>query len=429
MQPAEALLQAALQAAPRRYRLPPLPADPRAAAAQGLETALACALEAARRGDGGAWQDLFTASLATLIREALQPQAGDPAFQALVLRTGEPEVEEHARLAAQEPADRRALRTQVDAAAHPGKLRGLPPGAARDALARLHTLAGAGDWAGVRAAADLLPAVQANPALARLERGAALLSSPAVRHYRELCTRHGPPAGSDAATARGRAAARTGAAAERAAVAAFEAIAQLLAPPGADLRVLRSLRPARGFPGAAANAKDEWDVALLQGTPARIVLLAEVKASPAAAAADFTRLLRGLRRLAAADPQQAYAFGSADGQVKLPGAALRELQPTGHALPARVIYCCTAPPEARPQMLGAAGKSVLVAEPASLAFARAVAAGAAPPQQDLAPVWQALTREPRLRAALHQYQTAQAVRAAMLHPDDLLAAVRCLVGS
>jgi hypothetical protein len=96
-------------------------------------------------------------------------------------------------------------------------------------------------------------------------------------------------------------------------------------------------------------------------------------------------------------------------------------------LPPHVIYCCSAPPEALPQPLGAATKAVLLAEPASLAFAQQLARGEAPSHAALDPVWHALATAPRLQAALHQYETAQKARAAMLHPDDLLASVaQCL---
>lgn len=70
---------------------------------------------------------------------------------------------------------------------------------------------------------------------------------------------------------------------------------------------------------------------------------------------------------------------------------------------------------------------LLLAEPASLAFAHQLACGAWPPDNALAPVWEALTTAPRLRCALHQDETSRAVREAMLHPDDLLAAVAAQV--
>lgn len=109
------------------------------------------------------------------------------------------------------------------------------------------------------------------------------------------------------------------------------------------------------------------------------------------------------------------------------GESLRRLQPAGRALPAHVIYCCPSPAEVQPQLLSAASKAVLLAEPASLAFAGQVASGESPPHAMLAPVWEALTASPGLRSALHQDETSRAVREAMLHPDDLLAAVAAQV--
>jgi hypothetical protein len=79
-------------------------------------------------------------------------------------------------------------------------------------------------------------------------------------------------------------------------------------------------------------------------------------------------------------------------------------------------------------VLSAASKSVLLTEPASLAFARRWAAGEAPSHEELSPVWEALAGAPRLRAALHQWETTRAVREAMLHPQDLLAALRKEMG-
>ncbi|RYG20931.1 MAG: DUF2207 domain-containing protein, partial [Burkholderiales bacterium] len=73
-------------------------------------------------------------------------------------------------------------------------------------------------------------------------------------------------------------------------------IASLMNSRNPGHRVVRSLRTPRGFPGAVGKAKDEWDAAIVreQGGDADIVLLAEVKAAPAAATPDFTRLARGL---------------------------------------------------------------------------------------------------------------------------------------
>jgi hypothetical protein len=189
---------------------------------------------------------------------------------------------------------------------------------------------------------------------------------------------------------------------------------------------VRSLRPPRGFPGETNKAKDEWDAAIvrpgLDGAD-EIVLLAEIKASPAAATSDLSRLLRGLRRLAQADPDRTYAFASADGETTIAGTSLCRLRPHGHSLPPHVIYCCSAPAEAHPPFLSAATKAVLLGEPASLAFACRLDRGEAPPDSDLLAVWDALAQEPRLRSALYQYETAKQVRDAMVHPLDLLSAM------
>jgi len=432
--------------------MPALPADAAAASARGPATAIAFALEAARRAmQHGAAPDaalgmLFVRALAALIGAALRPAGGDPAYQALVLRTRDAEVDEHVWLAEQAEADRRTVLAGVDAIAHPGKLRSVAPGPQRDALAELHRLASAGAWAALRAAAAQLIAQPSadgklhatlglllqQPALARLERGTALHSLPAVARYRSLCALSGPAAGSEAAHAKGTAAAQRGHRAEAGAMQALQRIAETLqrrAPAAARYRVAGNLLVPAGFPGSASKAKNEWDAALLRtadagaDAPAEIALLVEVKASPEAAVSDVARLVAGLQRLAHAQAEASYAFASADGPVRLLGASLRALRPVGEALPPQVIYCCSAPAEPQVPMLSAASRGVLLSERASLAFAAALAAGEAPDPQRLGPVWQELGSAARLRGVLHQYDTARTVREAMLHPDDLLAAL------
>lgn len=445
-------LAAAVSAAPRRYRMPPLPPDAAAAASRGVDTGLAFAIEAARAAQLRGLQPprevpaLFTRCLAQLIRAALAP-AGDPAFQALVLQAQDDQVAEYVRLLPHRAADERAVRAAVDAIAHPGKLRAATEGPARDALARLHGLAAMQAWAqldqAVRQMLDLdtadeprvrdaLRAMQAHPPLERLRRMDALQDHEAVQRYRALGAQQGPLAGSAVAAAQGRAAARVGEAAEQATAQALQAVAQWLNNGTADaaggLRMLRSLRTPPGFPGEAAKAKDEWDAAIVQARgaqdPVDVVLLAEVKASAAAATSDASRLYRGLLRLAHARQDASYVFPTADGPVRIGGASLRALRPHGRALPRQVIYCCTAPTETQPQVLSAASKAALLAEPASLAFAHQLTRGASPSDDALAPVWEALTAAPRLRSALHQWDTARAVREAMVHPQDLLVATR-----
>jgi hypothetical protein len=451
LQHLDTFLLNAVRAAPRRYRMPPLPPDADAAASIGVEAALAFALEAVRaaheRGSTAPARikDLFTHALAGLIRRALAPEGGDPAFQAIVLQAQSADVREHVRLAAQVASDRRAVRAATDAIAHPGKLRDLPAGQMRDALARLHRLAADSAWTELAAATEqplvqdiapgqqgpslLLEGLRSNPALQRLAHGSALGGNEAVQRYLRLSERRGPLAGSDAAAASGRTSARLGELAEHTTVQAFGAIAELLnrhCEQVAAYRAVRSLRPPRGFPGEANKAKDEWDAAIVrpgQDGADEIVLLAEIKASPAAAASDFSRLLRGLRRLAHADSGRTYAFASADGQTTIAGTSLCRLQPHGHSLPHHVIYCCSAPAEPPPPFLSAATKAVLLGEPASLAFACRLDRGEAPPDSDLLALWDALAQEPRLRSALYQYETAKQVREAMLHPLDLLSAM------
>ena len=443
--PPDTLLLAALAAAPRRFRLPPLPADADAAAAAGAAAALAIAIAAARGASERQLplpadaEALFTQSLARLIAQALAPEGGDPAFQAAVLQAQDRDVRDHARLSRQRAADLRAVRSAIDAVAHPGKLQRMPAGAARDALAQLHALAAAGEWARLTQALAALPAPDglqpAQAALQRLVRGDELLHLDAVQRYRALGARQGPLAGSDAAAARGRASAREGELAEQAGAQALRAVVDLMnrrAAAAADrgsFHVVRSLRTPGGFPGTASKAKEEWDAAILRSSAdaqgaTELVLLAEIKASPAAVSADLPRFLRGLQRLAEADAGTTYTFASDDGATQILGASLRRLRPHGHLLPPQVIYCCPAPAESQPQaLLSAASKAVLLAEPASIAFAQRVVHGEpAPPHASLAPVWRALATTPRLRATLHQDETARLAREAMLHPDDLLAA-------
>jgi hypothetical protein len=438
MSGAQELLQAALLAAPRRYRMAALPRDAGSAEAAGPEIAIAWALEEARQAKEAGVSPpseltgLFTRQLAQLVRAAMVEGTGDATFQGMVLRAMEPEVEEYVRLGARAAADRRVVRSAVDAVAHPGKLRDVQDVMVREGLARLHELSRSESWSALREGMEALGSRHRGndvpfDALQRLERCADLLQVEAVQRYRALCEQRGPQAGTDEALASGRASARAGDVAEAATVEALLGIAELMNGREAGHRVVRSLRTPRGFPGAGGKAKDEWDAAIVREREAEdgadIVLLVEVKAAPAAATPDFTRLARGLERLAAAGQAGAWEFPSADGAVRIAGDSLRRLQPPGRALPGHVIYACSAEPESRPQLLSAATRAVLLAEPASVAFARELARGATTSNDQLAVVWRDLASAPRLRSALHQYDTARLVRDAMLHPQDLLAAV------
>lgn len=441
------LLPAALRAAHRRYRMPPLPPDAQAARAAGPEAALACAIEWARRAlAAGAvpdrsLQELFIEALAALVTRASAP-GGDAAFQALVLRASHSAVEEYAALQEEAAGDVRAVRSVVDAIAHPGKLRARPASGVRDALARLHALAAAQDWAGLRRAADVLRAqgpgataqatlarLLADPALARLERAAGLATQPPIQAWLGLLARAGPQAGTDAALAQGRDAARAGEAVEQATFSAFARIAADLdaRAPGTRHRTVQGLVP-RAIGDAPEQAKDEWDVALVRETADGawdLLLLAEAKAAPAAATKDRPRLLRGLARLAQAGAAGDVVFATREGELRVGGASLRALAPDGDDAPETVVYSCIAS-EAHVPLLAHSARMLLLQQRATIAWAAQLAAGALPSAELLATVWTDLLQAPRLAEVLRQYATARAARAAMLHPDDLLAAFQGL---
>jgi hypothetical protein len=160
-----------------------------------------------------------------------------------------------------------------------------------------------------------------------------------------------------------------------------------------------------------------------------LVLMAEVKAAPTAAAADLSRLVRGLAQLANAQAGAAYAFACDEGAVRLSGSSLRALQPSDEAVPPQVIYLCSAPVEPRTPVLDASSKTLLLADAASLHFAAAIGAGASPDAACLAPVWDAVTSEPPMRSVLHQYDTARRAREIMLNTGDVLLAVAQRRGS
>lgn len=415
----------AIRLAPRRYRMPALPADAAAAEAAGPGVAVAFAIEALRRGqEEPGLAKLFVRGLAALISRALDTATGDPSFQAMVLASQERAIAEHLGLASQEGADQRRVRALIDAFAHPGKWRGR---AMPDELARLHAFSQAGDWAAVREAARTLKAGEwpsqgdalvGEPALSRLERAAAMRDDPAVHRYSTLLAARGPVADSEEAADQGRAAARAGADVEEQAVRAFRRLA------GSPYRVARGLRPRSGLPPAPHGAKDEWDVALLlavQDSDAfELVLLAEAKASPSSAVSDWPRLRRGLERLAQVPHGIDPVFRGDEGDVRVRGESLRAFAPPERGLPQGVIYCCTAD-EARVPLLSAPARALLLQQPASLAYAGALGRRGPVDAGVLAPVWEALLR-PQLRPVLEQYETARCAREVMLHPDDLRAA-------
>src|SRR5690606_25590160 len=182
-----------LRSVPRRYRLPEHPGEGRDAAAS-----ISRAIEQARLAmeDGTtpdpALQTLFLDALARLIRDAMRPDPGDPAFQAMVLRHRMPHVREYASLSADAEQDRRRVRALINPYPHPDR----------------HRLARA--------------------ALARLQRRNALRNDTWVQRYEALWRRHGPPSGSTGARLDGEASRRRGAAMESRAAQAIEALAQRL---------------------------------------------------------------------------------------------------------------------------------------------------------------------------------------------------------
>ncbi|MFD4838789.1 3-deoxy-D-arabino-heptulosonate 7-phosphate synthase [Achromobacter sp. NPDC058515] len=451
--PSPSLLDETLRAVARRYRVPPMPAATPAMQESDPATALAIAIEQARVALlGGAAPDaavkrLFVESLARLIREAMRAPQGDPVFQAMALRHRAPRVREHASLSAHAGQDRRAVHTAINGIAHPGKQQRLPPGPQREALAQLHAAAGSASWSALAAIARHVLALPEtghdapvrrgltqlldDPGLARLQRLDALASDELVQQYQSLWDRNGPRPGSPAAAAQGSASRRRGAAVEALAAQALEALARRLgAETGAPYRVATSMRVPASMPGSAERAKTEWDAALLRQAPIAdatpawdVCLLVEAKASVDAATTDLARLLRGLRLLAQADASVAYPFECGQGTLRLTGASLSALTTDEAGLARTVLYCCDAPAEPAPRLLGAAGRMQLLSAQASLEFAARLADGQAVEAQDLEPLWHELLTSRQWGAVLNQYPMLRQVRDLMVHTDDLLAAV------
>lgn len=480
MPPVHPLLSAVLLHAVRRYRVPALPASLDAARERGPATALAVAIEQARvtlAAGGTPGEDcraLFLASLARLIVQALGvDEDGDPAFQAMVLRHRSPIVREHASLAAHAERDRRQIRSIVNALAHPAKAQRRAPGEAREALARLHAATVAGDWTLVVDVATrlvALPEVHAEPALhrgierllddeafTRLRRIDALSTDPLVARYRALWDQRGPSAGTERAAELGDSAQRRGDAVEVLATEALEALVQRMnaGEGAARYRVATSLRVPSAIPGDPQRAKSEWDVALLRrrdidrideipgtgtgtgkGTGSTssveaswdLCLLVEAKASADAATTDLPRLVRGLRLLAQADVDTLYPFAAREGEVLLSGASLAALPTEEGDLSRAVLYCCDGPEDHRPRPLNAASRMQLLSASASLAHAARIEDGLGVEPELLDPVWRQLLESPAFTPVLRQYPTLRAVRALMLHPDDLMAAAQAESG-
>ncbi|MFY4257635.1 hypothetical protein ACOTCG_08560 [Achromobacter xylosoxidans] len=216
-----------------------------------LQAELARGLES-----GPPLRDAFVAALDGVIREALRPRDGDPAFQAAVLAYRLPVVREYLALKGGAAADRRKVQSVVDALAHPRKPPRLGPGEARTWLAQLHAATATQDWRRAAQLAQALPArpevaaiddlasalraLGGAPALIRLCRIEALMRDPEVCRYRSIRAQLGPRAGSDEATAQARLARQRGAVVETQAAHALRAVAGYLNRlEGAPRRVMR----------------------------------------------------------------------------------------------------------------------------------------------------------------------------------------------
>ena len=220
------------------------------------------------RSDGrtpdAALRQRFIDALARMIRDAMDTHAGDPAFQAAVLRHDAPSVREYASLSAHAEQDRRALHSAVNAIAHPAKLERSarprqrdgraavrPPPPRRGPTCTTRCCTCLPDMATDAAFEQDIVKLKDSPALERMLRVAALASDEHVRRYRAL----GAQAleGSTVAVAQGVASQQRGAAVEALAAQALDALARRLDAVDArrtyrvvtSMRVPSSIRPPR----------------------------------------------------------------------------------------------------------------------------------------------------------------------------------------
>src|SRR5690606_6403215 len=183
-------------------------------------------------------------------------------------------------------------------------------------------------------------------------------------------SRNWPRCGRPGADRQGAASEHGGAAVEAVAGEALEALARRLnvaEGASAQYRAVTSMLVPASIPASPERAKSEWDTVLLKranapdGTAAwDVCLLVEAKASVDAATTDLPRLLRGLRLLGHADENTIYFFQTRQGRVPVRGASLRALGRSGNDSTKRVLYCCDAPAETAPRLLGAASKMQLL---------------------------------------------------------------------
>jgi hypothetical protein len=433
--PAETWLDALLRHAPRRFGMPPLPDDEHEAAALGPAAALAWSMEQARRALAGgqapapAWGELFVRSLASLVNTALHDNDGNLAFQARLLQAQSAPADEYERLVATANADRREVRSAVNAVAHPDRLRQQPTHPLQATLLRLHDALQAGHWTLLARRLDdpvLPPALRENTrlrdALARLARAEVLVRHDDVQRLAALRARQ-TPAAAPMSTSRGRA---TEAATAHAFAAAAGCMNRYLDDGEPRYRALTRLLLPASFPGEPQRSKNEWDVALVRDAAsiegAQLLLLAEAKAAPEAAVADLPTLLRGLQRFGQAREDITYPMPCEGGVVRLAGRALQRLQPVDGSLPSRVVYVTDAGAAKDPPWLDAAARGLLLAQPQVVAFALGSRQGTEPDFTPLHALWTAMTHDGQLRSVLHQYDSARRAREALLHVDDLTVA-------
>lgn len=449
------LLDEILRIVARRYRLPAIPAEAHQKQNTGSATKLAIAIEQARlavvreEAPNEAVKRLFIDALVQMIHEAMHAKSGDFAFQAMVLQHTAAQVREYASLSAQAAQDHRLVLASINAIAHPAKLQRLPAGPQREALSTLQAFASSAAWSELAETARRIlpmPEFANNPtlehsltllldsaALRRLRRLDVLASDELVMQYQTLRDRHGPRSGSPNALAHGSASQRRGAAVETLTRQTIEVLAQRLNEAegaSASYRVVSSMRVPPLIPASHERAKSEWDVVLLREAKTAdattvwdVCLLVEAKASVDAATTDLPRLLRGVRLLAQTDKNLVYQFQTQEGVVCLHGASLSALTSDEADIERTVLYCCDAPVETAPRLLGAASRMQLLSIPACLEFASKLTQKKHANPEDLEPVWHQLLESPQWRTVLHQYPMLRQVRELMVHPDDLLVAL------
>lgn len=444
-------IQAVLARVPRRYRIPADPARLTAVRDTPPSMALALSIDGVRaaleRGEvpGESLKRTFLHALGSIIRDAMHPEYGDAAFQAMVLRHQFPVVDEYVARAALADQDRRAVQSAVNAVAHPGKRQRMPRGPLTEALARLHILMVSASWSelashsrGLAMLPDLAsdPALdqmvrrlQDEPALTRLRELEALRADPRVQEYLALWEQQGPRAGSATAAARGAASRQRGADVEQRTAQALKTLISPSPTPqdsGSPYRVVTSMRVPSALVAGAAHAKSEWDVVLLKQASAEhttptydLCLLIEAKASSEAAATDLPRLMRGLQCLANAQADETYGFDTQQGAVVLQGASLKDLIRDDAPDADRVLYCCDGAADDKPRLLTHANRMQLLSDAASLAFAVRLSGGDTPDLRALDAVWEQLLSSPRWEPLRQQYPLLHRVRELMVHLDDL----------